>query len=82
MRDEYMIKEEESYSIMDIKEVDPILEKYRKEVIEKYLEYEIVLLHEFRDEGKNLDDVIEHMKIALWYVKNQRAEQIKNKLGL
>jgi hypothetical protein len=82
MRDEYMIKEEESYSIMDIKEVDPILEKYRKDVIEKYLEYEIVLLHEFRDEGKNLDDFIEHMKIALWYVKNQRAKQIKNEIGL
>jgi hypothetical protein len=82
MRDEYMIKEGESYSIMDIKEVDPLLEKHRKEVIEKYLEYEIVLLHEFRDEGKNLDDFIEHMKIALWYVKNQRAQQIKNEIGL
>jgi hypothetical protein len=82
MRDEYMIKEEESYSIMDIKEVDPLLEKHRKEVIEKYLEYEIVLLHEFRDEGKSLDDFIEHMKIALWYVKNQRAQQIKNEIGI
>ena len=77
-----MIKEEESYSIMDIKEADPLLEKHRKEVIEKYLEYEIVLMHEFRDEGKNLDDVIEHMKITLWYVKNQRAQQIKNEIGL
>ena len=77
-----MVKEEESYSIMDIKEVDPLLEKHRKEVIEKYLEYEIVLMHEFRDEGKTLDDVIEHMKIALWYVKNQRAQQIKNELGI
>jgi hypothetical protein len=77
-----MIKEEESYSIMDIKEIDPQLEKHRKEVIEKYLEYEIVLMHEFRDEGKNLDDFIEHLKIALWYVKNQRAQQIKNEIGI
>lgn len=77
-----MIKEEESYSIMDIKEVDPLLEKHRKEVIEKYLEYEIVLMHEFRDEGKTLDDFIEHMKTALWYVKNERSQQIKNEIGL
>jgi len=76
------MKEEESYSIMDIKEIDPKLEKHRKDVLEKYIEYEIVLLHEFRDQGKNLDDVIEHLKTTLWYVKNQRAQQIKNELGM
>ena len=77
-----MIREEVSYSIMDIKEIDPKLEKHRKEVIEKYLEYEIVLMQDFRDQGKNLDDFIEQMKTILWYVKNERAQQIKNEIGL
>jgi hypothetical protein len=76
------MKERESYSIMDIKEVNPQLEKHRKEVIEKYIEYEIVLMQEFKDQGKNLDDFIEHLKTTLWHVKNQRAQQIKNELGL
>ena len=78
----YSMKEKESYSIMDIKEVDPKLEKHRKDVLEKYIEYEIILLNEFRDKGKNLDDVIEHLKTTLWYVKNQRAQQMKNELGM
>ena len=43
-----MIDEEESYSIMDIKEADPQLEKHRKEVIEKYIEYEIALMQDFK----------------------------------
>ncbi len=77
-----MVKEEESYSITDIKEVDPQLEKHRKDVIEKYIEYEIVLMQEFKDKGKNLEDFIEHLKTTLWYVKNQRAKQIKNELGM
>jgi hypothetical protein len=76
------MREEVSYSIMDIKEIDPKLEKHRKEVIEKYLEYEIVLMQDFRDQGKNLDDFIEHMKTILWYVKNERAQQINNEIGL
>ena len=33
------MKEEQSYSIVDIKEADPVLEKHRKDVLEKYLEY-------------------------------------------
>lgn len=77
-----MVKEEESYSILSIKEADPILEKYRKDVIEKYIEYELVLMHEFKEQGKNLNDVIEHLKTTLWYVKNKRAEKIKNELGV
>jgi len=77
-----MMRKEASYSIMDIKEIDPKLEKHRKEVIEKYIEYEIVLMQDFRDQGKNLDDFIEHMKTILWYVKNERAQQIKNEIGL
>ncbi len=76
------MKEKESYSIMDFKEIDPQLEKHRKDVIEKYIEYEIVLMQEFKDQGKNLDDVIEHMKTTLWFVKNQRAQQIKEELGM
>lgn len=75
-------KETKTYSIMDIREIDPRLEKHRKDVLEEYIEYGIVLMHEFKDQGKNLDDVIEHMKTILWYVKNQRAQQIKEELGM
>ena len=77
-----MIDEEESYSIMDIKEADPQLEKHRKEVIEKYIEYEIVLMQDFKEQGKSFDDYIDQMKTTLWYVKDQRAKQIKKELGM
>lgn len=43
--------------------------EHRKDVVKKYIEYEIVLMQEFRDQGKTLDDVIGHMKTILWYVK-------------
>ncbi|UCF13392.1 MAG: hypothetical protein JSW06_03820 [Thermoplasmatales archaeon] len=76
------MEEKEAYGIMDFKEIDPQLEKHRKEVLEKYIEYEIVLMHEFKDQGKSLDDFLEHMKIILWNVKNQRAQQIKEELGV
>jgi len=76
-----MINEEETYSIMDIKEADPQLEKHRKEVIEKYIEYEIALMKDFKEQGKSFEDYIDLMKTALWYVKNERAQQIKNELG-
>lgn len=82
MREGYIMNEKESYSIMDFKEADPQLERHRKDVLEKYIEYELVLMHEFRDQGKSLDDVIEHMKTILWYMKNQRAQQIKEELGM
>jgi len=75
-----MIDEEESYSIMDIKEADPLLEKHRKDVIEKYIEYEIALMQDFKEQGKSLNDYLEHIKTTLWYVKNQRAQQIKKEL--
>ena len=78
----HMINEEKSYSIMDIKEADPQLEKHRKEVIEKYIEYEIVLLQDFKEQGKSLHDYIEHLKTILWYIKDQRAHQIKKELGM
>jgi len=76
------MEEKETYSILDIREIDPQLEKHRKDVLEKYLEYEFVLLQNFRDQGKTLDDVIEQMKTVLWYVKNERMQQINNELGL
>jgi hypothetical protein len=76
------MEEKESYSILDIREVDPQLEKHRKDVLEKYLEYGIVLLRKFNDQGKTLEDVIEQMKTVLWYVKNERMQQINNELGL
>ena len=77
-----MLDEEKSYSIMDFKEADPLLEKHRKDVIEKYIEYELSLLQDFNERGKSLDDYIDHMKTILWYVKDKRAHQIKEELGL
>ena len=75
-----MIDEEESYSIIDFKEADPLLEKHRKDVIERYIEYEIALMQDFKEQDKSLNDYLEHMKTTLWYVKNQRAQQIKKEL--
>jgi hypothetical protein len=76
------VKEKESYSILDIREADPQLEKHRKDVLEKYLEYGLVLLKKFKDQGKTQDEVIEQMKTVLWYVKNERMQQINSELGL
>jgi len=76
------MKEKESYSILDIREADPQLEKHRKDVLEKYLEYGLVILQKFKDQGKTLDEVIEQMKTVLWYVKNERMQQINSELGL
>lgn len=76
------MNEKESYGILDIKEADPILERHRKDVIEKFMEYEILLMHEFKEKGKNLDDYLEHMKTTLWFVKDQRAHQIKEEIKL
>jgi len=76
------MEEKKSYSILDIREADPQLEKHRKDVLEKYLEYGLVLLQSSNDQGKTLDDVIEQMKTVLWYVKNERMQQISNELGL
>ena len=67
---------------MDIKEADPQLEKHRKEVIEKYIEYEIALMKGFKEQGKSIDVYIDHLKTTLWYIKEQRAQQIKNELGV
>lgn len=77
------MNEIEPYSnIIDIKEADSKLEIYRKDIIEKYIEYEIPMLYEFREENKSLDDYIDYIKTILWYIKNQRAEQIKKELGI
>jgi hypothetical protein len=76
------MEEKETYGILDMREADPQLEKHRKDVLEKYLEYGLVSLQKFKDEGKTLDDVIEHMKTVLWYVKNERMQQIHSELGL
>jgi hypothetical protein len=77
-----MIDEGKSYGIMDIKEGDPQLEKYRKDVIEKYIEYEIALMLDLKNEGKSLDEYIDYMKTILWYIKDQRAHQLKKELGV
>ncbi|MBU0497921.1 MAG: hypothetical protein KKC68_03945 [Candidatus Thermoplasmatota archaeon] len=72
----------ESYSILDVKESDPVLEKHRKDVLEKYLEYGVIKLQEFKDQGKTIEDVLEQAKTVLWYIKNQRMEHIQDELGL
>jgi hypothetical protein len=77
-----MINNEKSYGILDIKEADPLLEKHRREVIEKYIEFEIVFMQDFKDQGKSFNDYIDHVKTILWYVKDQRAHQIKKELGV
>ena len=74
-----MIDEKETYSYMDIKEADP---QHRKEVIEQYIEYEIALMQNFKEQGKSFDDYIDHVKTTLWYIKDQRAQQIKRELGI
>ena len=75
------MEKEKSNSIFDIKEADPILEKHRKDVLEKYIEYDIALIHKFKDERKNLDDLLEHKKKIIWFVKNERAQQIQKEFG-
>lgn len=82
MKEGLEMEEKESYGILDIREVDPQLEKHRKDVLEKYLEFELVFMMKLRDQGKNLDDLIDQMKTSLWYVKNERMQQIRSELGL
>ncbi len=76
------MEEKETYSILDVREIDPQLEKHRKDVLEKYLEYGFILLQNFRDQGKTLDDVIEQVRTILWFVKNERMRQINDEIGL
>jgi hypothetical protein len=76
------MEERETYSILDIREADPQLEKHRKDVIEKYLEYGFMSLRKAKEQGKNLDDVIDEMKTVLWFVKNERMQQVNSELGL
>jgi len=76
------MEEEKTYGILDIREADTQLEKHRKDVLEKYLEYGLVSLRTAKEAGKTLDDVIDQMKTVLWYVKNERMQQINHELGL
>jgi len=76
------MNEKETYGILDIREADPQLEKHRKDVLEKYLEFGLVSMQRVRDQGKTLDEVIEQMKTVLWYVKNERMQQIQNEFGM
>jgi len=78
----YRTESKESYSILDVKEGDPRLEKHRQVVLENYLEFGIVMLQKSRDQGKTLSDVIEQAKTVLWYVKNERMQQLSRELGL
>ncbi len=82
MKEGLEMEERESYGILDIKEVDPQLEKHRKDVLERYLEYGLISLQNVKSQGKTLDDVIEQLKTVLWYIKNERMQQINDELGL
>jgi hypothetical protein len=82
MKEGLEMEEIESYSILDFREINPRLEKHRKDILEKYLEYGLVSMQKARSQGKTLDDVIEQMKTVLWYVKNERMQQIQDELGL
>jgi len=82
MKEGLEVKRQESYGILEIKEVDPNLEKHRKDVLERYLEYGLVSLQKAKSQGKTLDDVIEQLKTVLWYIKNERMQQINDELGL
>ena len=66
------------FTIVDIEEKKVI----RKEVIENYIEYDIAMMQDFKEQGKSLDNYIDHMKTILWFIKDQRAQQIKTELGL
>ena len=67
---------------MEIKEADPKLEKHRKEVIEKYIEYELAIMLDFKEKGKSLSDYIEYLKTILWYIKDQRAHLMNEEFGI
>ena len=77
-----MINEEESCSIRDFKETDPLFEELRRDIIEKFIEYEIVIMQDFKDKGKSLSDYIDHMKMILWNIKDKRVHRINKEFGL
>ena len=77
-----MIDDEESFKIMEFKEADSYLEKHKKDVIEKYIEYEIAIMQDFKDQGKSFDEYIDYTKTILWNIKDQRAQIIKKELGM
>jgi hypothetical protein len=76
------MEENEIINILDVREADVRLEKYRKDLLEKYLEYGFVTLQRLKEQGKTIDDVIEQVKTVLWYVKNERMQQIHDEFGL
>jgi hypothetical protein len=39
-------------------------------------------MQDFKEQGKTLSEYIEYIKTTLWYIKDQRAHQIKKELGL
>ena len=67
---------------MDIKVVNRQLEKYGKDVIEKYIENELFFMQDLKEQGKSLNNYINYIKIILCYIKNPKVYQIKNELGI
>jgi len=41
---------------------------------EKVLEHGLLFCLKVKEEGKNLDDLIEHLKTQLWYAKEKKFE--------
>ncbi len=76
------MNEKETVGVMDLKEADSINEQHRMDIIEKFLEYQIILLNKFKDENKTIDEYLEHLKMTLWHIKENRAQQFQNELGL
>jgi hypothetical protein len=73
---------EGQYGFLESEEAASLLEKHRRYVVEQYLEYGLVMLRRYKEQGKTLDDVIEQAKVVLWYLKNERTVQISEELGL
>ena len=48
----------ETYGLTDFKEADSILERHKREVIEKLLEYQIILLNKFKDFGMKKEEIL------------------------
>ena len=74
--------DESQYGFLELEEASSFLEKHRRDVVENYLEYHLVMLQRLREQGKTLDDVIEQMKLILWCMKNERMHKISEEIGL
>jgi len=78
------MKDHEKEKIVDFLEdieENPLLEKYRKQVLMKYIEYNIILVQRYIDERKTLSDLLDFAKDVLWFTKNKQVEEIEQEIG-